>query len=357
MNILHGFKAIAAFAMVAALFASCSEDQTSFDVDSIPGKAKIIGSLAYSEGTDLKDGKFNEIIKPAANKKVVFEIPNSSLSPNSPAVGNSTFTTTTNAEGKFEISLPVVTEATVTIKPADFTGSFSLVLVKDNKAVVDTFNVVNRVPSEQITIQPNQIFFADMRYVPIDAQQIEEGYNTTVALEGQIGLGKLRYIAETTSNQEIPNSPYFHGQEGIDAIVTVAYEEDHDDCVRSYNVTTRKDGKFNLDIPARSKDCTVTYLLETLPLVVSDFSHYTRSISAGEYIQENLSGLYNQYDTFTSSNETYLGVRKTMSYIGFNGETAVIKARMVFNEPFVGQDTDYFYNQSDWSNAKWDNNK
>ena len=149
MNILHDFKALTACAF-ALLAASCSEEQTSLDVNSFPGKAQIIGSLAYSEGTVLENGQFKELIKPAADKEVCLEISNSAYKTG--AAGVTTWKVRTDAQGKFEATLPVPSSSTtVTIKPADFTGYFYSVARENNEYVADTAFVVYRLNSAAST--------------------------------------------------------------------------------------------------------------------------------------------------------------------------------------------------------------
>lgn len=307
MNSLHAIKAFAACTIVAMVFAGCSEDQTSLDVNSVPGRAKIIGSLTYSEGTVLNESnQFVELIKPAANKEVVFTIPNSAYTGNQGNEGYSKFTTTTDANGKYEIEIPAsIVEATpISIYPTDFTGKFYRVIKENNKLKADTVEVVYRydayapgnentqVKSSQVnenniatyatvTLYPNQICFADLRYKEIDAQDLEEGYTEYVNLTGVIGMNKKKYYGAEYEVGKGENrgmmiwkadpevKDYFDKAPNVDLLIKIRYNGR----TRNYNCTTNSNGEFSLNIPVKEFPCDINYTINAVPFA-SEFTYY-----------------------------------------------------------------------------------
>lgn len=345
MNILRGFKAMAAFVLVAALFAGCSEDQTSLNINSVPGRAKIIGSLAYSEGNVLDNGAFKELIKPAANKEVAIEIPNSAF--NASAAGVTTFTVTTNAEGKYEIEIPVVNNTTVTIKPADFTGNFYGFNIANNEVVADTMLVAYGSEGDTQRLNPGEIRFSDINYAWVDYQDLQKGFNQTVALRGTIGMGKYMYTRGTTTDPaEI--TPYFEGAPNASILVGIQYPDDIIDEIRWFPLTTTSNGTFNLNIPVRDIQCRLECEVYALPFSVTNFNYYESYYTATndlDYRLQPLSGIYEQTTTpdFTEP--------ITLAYSVKNEINEVKLKSLHFTTPYGA--TDYQYNSYEWNNAEW----
>ena len=115
MRKLSVLRAFTAMAIAACVFSSCKEDQTSLSVDSLPGRAKIMGRLVYD------DGRAADRI--AANTVVYVKVDNNSIDNN--ASGVTVRTTTTDAEGYFEYELPTnETGVDVTVEGAQFEGVY-----------------------------------------------------------------------------------------------------------------------------------------------------------------------------------------------------------------------------------------
>lgn len=345
MNILHGFKAFAAFALVAVLATGCSEDQTSLDVNSVPGRAKIIGNVAYSEGTILENGQFKEIIKPAANKDIYLEIDNAEFTANS--TGVSTWKVRTNETGKFEINIPVPANgATINIQAADFTGKFSQVGIENNIPVMDTINVVYRTSAIQKTLDPHQIAYTSLTYTAVDEELVQKGYNQTVRLEGKIGMGKYLYQAATTTPNVAPKvTPYFDGASNANIILAITYPDDVVNNERFYNLTTGSDGKFGINLPVEDIQVELGYEIYVLPFSGS-FTYYTRTNITGntwgyDFNPTTITGIYEQ--DFKSSGNLIYTVKDQLW---------TIKAPvMVLTTPYG--DKNYVYDQDEWSGAKW----
>ena len=341
MNILHDFKALTACAF-ALLVASCSEEQTSLDVNSFPGKAQIIGSLAYSEGTVLENGQFKELIKPAADKEVCLEISNSAYKTG--AAGVTTWKVRTDAQGKFEATLPVPSSSTtVTIKPTDFTGYFYSVAKENNKYVADTAFVVYRMNSSSNTksVSANQITFADLTYSNVEEQELAEGYTEYATLTGRIGMNKTRYYAAVTAPNPLTQEPmlvsapaiksYFDNAPSVSLLIKATYNG----YTRNYNCTTNTNGMFSVDIPVKEYPCDITYEIDALPFTATytDYERVEKKWAADE------TALYT-YDYEAVAKEGFYAkqataVNGTASYT-IQGQPYEIEAKMMIFTPYEG---------------------
>lgn len=153
-------------AMMATLFASCSEDQTSLSIEDIPGKAKIMGFVTYNSGAaNSNDGTTQRnVMLPATGKTIYVEISNASFKGS--AGGVTTYKTTTDAKGKFEIEIPAVSYTDVTIKAAGFEGT-------QKKTVTDGLPATNTLASVEgffgmisrnVTVSVNETILENMSY-------------------------------------------------------------------------------------------------------------------------------------------------------------------------------------------------
>ncbi len=155
MNILNNLKSLAVIAIATMAFTSCSKDQTSFSIDDIQGKARIKGTVFYSEGTNNRG---DEIIKMATNTTILVKIDNSYLSPIGNAEGTTTFETVTNGKGEYEIEIPVLEKgALVTIQPQAFIGKQKNSSSNETEEGIFTAEATCQVV-------PNDIQFKDIEY-------------------------------------------------------------------------------------------------------------------------------------------------------------------------------------------------
>ena len=163
MNYLNGFKTLIAVVIATLAFTSCSEEQTSLSIDDIPGKAKIIGSFIYNDGQRASSSSTSNTDKPVANQTVHVKISNASISPNHTGYGYTTFETTTDANGEYEIEIPAVeTGVTVIIQGAPFIGkkySTSGNTITGGTAITTKDGVYEATPITK-TAKPNDIIAA-----------------------------------------------------------------------------------------------------------------------------------------------------------------------------------------------------
>lgn len=170
MNILHRFKTTFTLAVVIAVFAGCSEDQSSLSIDNLPGKAQIVGKVTYSP-RDTYDSYMANIESPmeaAVNKTVFVEVKNSSLGMDPMAQGYTTYTAVTDSKGEYEIEIPVSMMGTdIRVSANDFLGErlsyiYSFELYKYEKQMVEVVYISN--PKYALGIQPNSLKVVDLQY-------------------------------------------------------------------------------------------------------------------------------------------------------------------------------------------------
>lgn len=101
------FKAAMLLASALVVFSSCLKEQTSLDIEKIPGTAKVTGTLVIWEGTDFVDGKFVSLKKPSANTEVIVRVHNDSFTTGG-ADGMTDYTAVTDENGYFECVIPAV---------------------------------------------------------------------------------------------------------------------------------------------------------------------------------------------------------------------------------------------------------
>ena len=152
--------------MAAMAFTSCSKDQTSLSVDDIRGKAKIKGTVSYSEGIEYKNNERNEIIKMATNTTVLVKISNAGLSLKNNTYGFTTFETVTNDKGEYEIEVPVLENGTtIIIQPQTFIGKYKTIDNWNNgKPVYETLEGIFEAEATYYSVKPNEIRFGDIEY-------------------------------------------------------------------------------------------------------------------------------------------------------------------------------------------------
>lgn len=245
MNILRKFAVFTAVIAAMMVIPGCSEDQSSLSLEDFPGKAKLSGTLSYNEGQAYSNGKYTELNKVAANMPLNVLIRNSALVAG--AKGYTTLETVTDAEGKYEIEVPVPDGGiTVRLRASSFTGTRTL--VKDwenNSPVFENQEVVFKL-DETLDIEPDDILVENLKYGFVEREK-EVALVTEVPLTVRVGLGVFDREGGT----------YTSFQSGVSVLIQVCYdelEENGDDMWRCYGATTDFNGEAKFNIPAPRKD-------------------------------------------------------------------------------------------------------
>ncbi|WP_455590988.1 hypothetical protein [Bacteroides sp.] len=158
-----------AAAMVAMLGTSCSEDQTSMNLEDIPGQAVVSGYLTSNAGEEYVNNTRQNKIIIAAAEEVLISVNNSTLVPN--AQGVTTYKVTTDSQGKFSQTIPVTLSTQVTITPLPYDGkSYSVESVPatdptgSTTYTTKTKNAIFECAPITVTLNPGESVIKDMQY-------------------------------------------------------------------------------------------------------------------------------------------------------------------------------------------------
>lgn len=332
MNILRKFTVFTA--VIAAMMAlpGCSEEQSSLSLEDFPGKAKLSGTLSYNEGQAYSNGKYTELNKVAANMPVYIRINNADLMPN--GKGTTTLETVTDANGKYEIEVPLPDNgARITLYAPSFTGTRTLLKTWENGSpVFEKQEVVFKMADKSLIIEPNDIVFENLKYGFMEREE-EASLVTEVPMTVKVGLGALR-----------EGTPYLTYKPGVSVVIRVRYDEFSENgttMYRNYGATTDYDGEAKFNIPAPQKDWSNVYIeIRVQPFEVDLFSYSTYS---SEYIIEG--GTYKQYNAGRLVND---GVYTYVSFTRSQSVEELVKVKMVF-VPDDDVNAHGYY----WGNYNW----
>lgn len=279
---------LAAFAACAVMMLSaCSADESTFNIQNVPGRANISGKIIYNQGTTIENGKFVYDYAPAANVMVFADVNNSSYDNN--LTGTTRFTTTTDEEGKYEFEIPATNkDAIVTISTADFVGTQTSIERVGNE--IKTINNNGVFAASQTTsYKANGINFCNMVCMFTPEVLNVKGYTQQATFEGTLGknaeyLTNIQANYEETTNEDGSVTKTFTGftdpkvynvfvpAPNLDLIIKVNYSNG---LSINLNSTTDQNGKFSIGIPVQQFPANITYSIEAMPFKGS-FVHYVR---------------------------------------------------------------------------------
>lgn len=154
-----GFK-FAMLSMALVALVGCSKEQSSFNIEDVSGKAKVMGTLTYLAGVDREN---KPIVREATNVRVAVLVENGSLKNGSE--GYTTYETVTNSQGQYTIEVPALDNGVnVKIIPDPFFGKFST-LVDKAKGIVVESEVLYKVSPWTATVIPNDIEVWDGKFI------------------------------------------------------------------------------------------------------------------------------------------------------------------------------------------------
>lgn len=290
-------KAAVLFASAMMVFSSCLKEQTGLSVEDIPGVAKISGKLMINEGQAYENGKFVELLKPAANYQLIAKVDNNTLSPTS-AQGNTEYTVTTGEDGTFEVVIPAV-DAGVDVElvaPA-FLGvqnKLSSVAISDGQILFDEVEGKYSYTKNLSGLRPGDVEVVNGVY-NFTASDATVTLSEYVDLCVAVGFG---LPASTTSKKEDYQVSYpsyvYNGEvvpaDGVDVIVKVTYNSNDDGNYQgrtiAYPGTTGSDGVLIVSIPCTSKEAIkeATFNIQAREcLGQEDFTYYTLAKHADDY--------------------------------------------------------------------------
>lgn len=329
------------FALCAAvsfmLLAGCAKEQSSLDINQLTESATIMGRYTYDEGQSYSSGKYQRVIKPAANVTVVVTVPVTEFG-DSYAEGVITYETTTDYDGRYEISIPVTHDGlTVKVKPLDFVGKYnSVVDVKSGAPVYAKDEVVFTAESQSITLYPNDIKVNDGLYEHI-TMELDEGYPEIS--EFQVFVGEATYLKTWNDVGEYVVEKEYRPAYSVNVIATV----DYDDKTLKFGSVTNSEGYATFKIPAKEQEWEPYISIHAKAYLKSSFVYYVE-----EYDDYDDEWVINRY---TISNGYYEQANSVADYYEFDDKQDIVVP--VFNikmnyHPFSGVET-YGYDVSEWN--------
>lgn len=321
MNILRKSTVLATVAVAMAVCAGCTREQSSFSIEDLKGRTKISGILSYNLGQAYENGKYSELHKVAADKPVYVRVNNTSYSLTGAAFGYTQFETKTNANGEYEIEVPVPDKgAQIFLSAPSFAAKRTLLESWENGPVFKNQEVIFEMNETSLTVYPNDILFKDLKYgfTPRESQ---------ASLVTEVPL-TVRVDANLSSTY----------QSGISVVITVRYDgilENNSVMYRNYGATTDSNGEAKFKIPAPQTTWSdVSITIRAIPHRVERFKYNDNNILGGTYKQ---------------CKNGSLALSGVTDKVSFDGAKEVVKEiKMVF-VPDEGVET-YGYN---WSNYAW----
>lgn len=349
------FTKLSVLALAAVAMTACSDDQSTFDVQSVPGRATVQGTVSCNYGATYNNGRLEYNIKPVAGIKVLLTVANSQYGDN--LAGETVFETVTDENGAYSMEIPTTNKGvTVKVRTASFAGTRTVVDRVNNKIETREENVVfgTTTPGSAFV----QSYGMEYENVTCGVTSVDEtiaGYNFYATLGGLIGRNAEQYVAparELDWNDEVIGytnasvNYVFEAAPNADLIVRVNYG----DVNYVFNATTDRKGEFTLDVPVIGFPANFTYKVETMPVEAvfntfmyneqpSNFKYMGVTYQAYDMTAYPVKGFYTQtYFSKGSFNANF----PIQNYV----QNFDLKA-MVF-EPLPGEETYNYYS------GRWD---
>lgn len=351
-------KKMSVVACAAFALASCSDDQTTFDLQSVPGRAIVQGTVSCNYGATYTGGKMEYSIKPVAGLKVLLTIANSQYS--NGLKGETVMETETDESGAYSFEVPVTSSGvTVSISTAQFKGTRTVVERKNNKVVTREEKVAfGTTTPTQVSLKNYGIEYANVTCNVTSVDQDIESYSFYARLEGVIGRNTEVYTApqprydwygENVVGYDNASVFYrFEPAAQADLIVHVNYgEADY-----TFNATTDRSGKFSLDVPVIEFPADINYRVEAMPQEAT-FTTYVQDATPSTYYHQGNSytaydmsacSIKGMYEQAYWSTDTY-----RLSFYTGNYPQTITQKTYLFN-PYPTEET-FGYNAGNWSES------
>lgn len=299
----------AALAAVLCLWTGCREEQSEMTLDVIEGRATIQGKVMYDQGArQVEDAMLVGVnMVPASGVTVTIKVPYDAYKSGSD--GEKLYTTTTDANGNYSISIPAtstVAQATIDVLP--FYATYGTL---NNDGTITTtdnvlFNNTTITTGASISIEQGDIQIANIEVNPtLTTDQPER--NQTITIKGKVTyLGEVRvesndserYKSDTIANTNYPVR-----------IILSCLDLNNEQPDIIYNLTTDNSGRYNLTAQFYetwnySNVRIVAEVEASYTTADSDkaFKHYVREVGASEWSIQNLSGIYSEKSQSTQAN-------------------------------------------------------
>lgn len=206
------------------ILSSCVKEQTGLNVNNIPGRATIMGKLMLDKGTTYENGKYVNMLVPAANCQLVIKLKNADLSPSGNSKGYTDFNVTTGQDGSFQISVPAVDSGvSYEVVGTPFINPFFSISNKSDEnenIIVEEHKAIYRYSYEgTLYLKPGSIEVVDGTYESkVCSDEVKEikYYDLNIA----VGLG-LPSPSENPTSSSYNYNGRIVPAEGIDVQVTI----------------------------------------------------------------------------------------------------------------------------------------
>lgn len=303
----------AALAAVLCLWTGCREEQSEMTLDVIEGRATIQGKVMYDQGARQDEDAMLVGVNmvPASGVTVTIKVPYDAYKSGSD--GEKLYTTTTDANGNYSISIPAtstVAQATIDVLP--FYATYGTL---NNDGTITTtdnalFNNTTITTGASISIEQGDIQIANIEVNPtLTTTQPER--NQTITIKGKVTyLGEIR--AENSNIEEYVSGPIAKSNQPL---IVYLFNNSSNEPTIVYNLTTDEKGEYNLTAKFYEtwdySDVIIVAEVEASYAATNSekaFKHYVLEYSTDEWSVQNLSGVYsNAYQlTQASSNNKFL---------------------------------------------------
>lgn len=275
---MENIKKMLLAAGAVVMLASCSEDQTEYNIENVPGRAKISGTIVYNEGTTIENGRFSYNYKPLASHEVILEVPNSYYKPY--ADGVKVYTTSTDASGKYSFDIPATDQsgsATISIRP--FEGTTTTVKNVDQKPQVVKEQVIYR-GSASVSVKNRGLEIENFQCAAYAVDAVPESFSKSVSFKTVIGQN-FEYKTPITPRYNNNNVISGYADAKIDKVWQPASNVDfivEIDCAGAaitLNGTTDAKGECSLQVPVEKLPASFFYRVTPVSYL-GKFTHYVR---------------------------------------------------------------------------------
>lgn len=340
----HSTFKFAMLSLAIIALASCSKEQSSLNIEDVPGKAKIMGTLAYDAGQGFTNGAHTQLIKGAANVRVVAKVSNASIV--STSKGYTIYETQTDENGNYTIEVPADYDGGVnaTIIADPFWATYSEVVeVEGDTPEIKTEEVLFKLPdSPELNVTPNDIEIHDATFTYKD-RTILEAYKYTSTFVIKVGEG--RWNKQKNDYDEYNAVQEYKVAAGKDVLAYIVYNEGKENEQKvCYGATTDTEGNAVFIIPSEKKAWSTKVSVEVPGYVVNNYEYYKKEWDddKGENVVRKYSivnGLFEQIEKEVE-----------ITFNGIEGAPAPVKKIRMKYSAFEGEET-YGYS---WPDKEWE---
>lgn len=296
-----------AASLVALALVGCSEEQSTFDVNCVPGRAVIKGNVSYAAGTSLKDGKFVYDIQKAANQRVICTINNNDYDDN--LSGQTVLEVVTDENGNYQFEIPTTRNGVnVTLKVLDFEGNYTVVKRVNNEiktvseaGVYGGYKYVGSVATDDIILENLACVYSTSTdpFKPLSCYATMKGTINQMCYEKKSIEPRYDYYDKVYDYRDAYLTTEWEAAKNVNLLIEVRY---NNNMVMNYNATTDNNGQFTMQVPVAEFPAAFEYNIEAMPydskftdyeeVEVTRKNDYGEDIDVIDFVPVTLSGWY-----------------------------------------------------------------